>query len=181
MLKTRSGRLRLVVTRSQPAPNSDAEIPTGREACLVRQVFTLHHLIVRVGDRLSSEIGLTSSRWLLLCAIGEAEAGGASPTVGELSERASLSVQAVSRMLGAMEGEGLVSRSTRPGRGRAVFVSLTEAGRAALEATAELAERFEAGFLARIDEGEVASLEAWFSRLIANVSALDEELMACDE
>lgn len=148
-------------------------------------MFMLHHLIVRTGDRLSAEVGLTSSRWLLLCAIGEAEAeaaaGGESPTVGELSERASLSVQGVSRMLGAMEGEGLVSRSTRPGRGRAVFVSLTESGRAALEATEALAERFEAGFLRGIDGGEVASLEAWFARLISNVAALEEELIECDE
>ncbi len=152
----------------------------GREACLVRRVFVLHHLIMRVGDRLSAEIGLTSSRWLLLCAIGESEARGESPTVSALSESALLSAQAVSRMLAAMEGEGLVTRSTRPGHGRAVFVSLTGIGRAALEATESLAERFEAGMLCGLNEDEVGRIEDDLARLIENVTRFEQELHQCE-
>lgn len=158
-----------------PAPE-----PEGREACLVRNVFVLHNMIMRVGDRLSAEIGLTSSRWLLLCAIGEAEAAGESPTVSALSESALLSAQAVSRMLAAMEGEGLLTRSTRPGLGRAVFVSLTEVGRAALEATEELAERFEAGMLRGVTDDEVGRIEGDLARLIENVNGFEQELNQCE-
>lgn len=152
----------------------------GREACLVRRVFVLHHLIMRVGDRLSAEIGLTSSRWLLLCGIGEAEAAGESPTVTGLSETALLSAQAVSRMLAAMEGEGLLTRSTRPGHGRTVFVALTEVGRAALEATEELAERFEAGMLRGVSESEVRRIEDDLAKLIENVVGFEQELQQCE-
>jgi DNA-binding MarR family transcriptional regulator len=162
------------------AKTADPAGAGGREACLVRRVFTLRHLMMRVGDRLSAEIGLTSSRWLLLCAIGETEQDGEPPTVGELSERATLSVQGVSRMLAAMEGEGLIVRSSRPGHGRAVFVSLTEVGRAALEATESLAERFERGLLRGIDEGDVASIEDRLGRLIANVQDFEQELDECE-
>ncbi|MEL6497333.1 MAG: MarR family transcriptional regulator [Planctomycetota bacterium] len=154
--------------------------PEGREACLVRNVFVLHNMIMRVGDRLSAEIGLTSSRWLLLCAIGEAEAAGESPTVSALSESALLSAQAVSRMLAAMEGEGLLARSSRPGHGRAVFVSLTEVGRAALEATEELAERFEAGMLRGMSGGEVSRIEGDLARLIDNVNGFEQEMNRCE-
>lgn len=136
--------------------------------------------MMRVGDRLAAEVGLTSSRWLLLCAVDETERRGEPPTVGELSERAALSVQGVSRMLAAMEGEGLIARSTRPGHGRAVFVSLTAAGRAALEATGSIAERFEAGLLRGLAEGDVASIERELGRLIENVKDLEQELDTCD-
>lgn len=159
---------------------SDASGAAGREACLVRQVFTLRHLMMRVGDRLSAEIGLTSSRWLLLCAIGETEQAGEPPTVGELSERATLSVQGVSRMLAAMEGEGLIERSTRPGQGRAVFVSLTGVGRAALEATESLAERFEQGLLRGLNDDEVSAIEERLGRLIGNVKDFEQELDECE-
>ncbi|MEM9167218.1 MAG: MarR family transcriptional regulator [Planctomycetota bacterium] len=158
------------------SPEGEREAVTGREACLVRRVFTLHHRITRVGDRLSAEIGLTSSRWLLLCALGEIEADGVAPTVGQLSECASLSVQAVSRMLSAMEAELLVVRESRPGHGRTVYVRLTEIGRAALEATEGLADRFEAGFLDGISEDEVSAIEALLERLIANVTAFERTL-----
>lgn len=140
----------------------------------------LHHLITRVGDRLSAEIGLTSSRWLLLCAIGEAESAGGAPTVGGLSDSALLSPQAVSRMLAAMEGEGLVTRTTRAGHGRAVFVSLTGIGRVALEATEALAERFEAGMLGGLSEDEVRRIESDLGRLIENVTGFEQELHQCE-
>ncbi len=137
-------------------------------------------MIMRIGDRLSAEIGLTASRWLLLCAVGEAEAAGGSPTVSELSDSALLSAQAVSRMLAAMEGEGLLTRSTRAGHGRAVFVSLTEVGRAALEATEELADRFEAGMLRGVGPEEVARIESDLARLIGNVNGFEQELNQCE-
>jgi DNA-binding MarR family transcriptional regulator len=140
-------------------------------------VFTLHHLIMRVGDRLAAEIGLTSSRWLLLCAVGD---GHPPATVGELSERASLSVQAVSRMLAVMQDEGLVERTTRAGEGRSVFVSLTERGRSALEATGPLAERFEAGLHREMPADQLAALVSGLTALIGNVSAFERELSPCE-
>lgn len=143
----------------------------------MRSVCTLHHLIMRVGDRMASGIGLTASRWLLLCAIGSSED---EPTVGVLSERAFLSVQAVSRMLAAMEDEGLVERVRRPGHGRSVFIKLTEAGQSALRATEPLAERFEAGLLRGVALAEVDEAERLLGRLAANVSALEEEIGPCD-
>lgn len=143
------------------------------ETPLVRHIFVLHHLMMRVGDRLASELGLTASRWLLLCAIGRAEQP---PNVGELSDEATLSPQNISRMLVAMEGEGLIERFSRKGMGRAVFVRLTPAGQRAYEQTQELALRFGGPFLEGFDEHELISVSGALGRLIENLSRYEQEL-----
>lgn len=130
-------------------------------------------MVMRVGDRLSGPLGLTSSRWILLCEIGRREVP---PTVTEVGAAAMISVQNVSRMLVAMERAGLVRRRRRRGHGRAVQVALTARGRRVLERTEELAERFEASFLRGIDTGKREAIEGDLRRLIENLAAFEEEL-----
>ncbi len=146
---------------------------SGEESALVRRLFTVHNMMMRVGDRLAGPIGLTSSRWLLLCALGRREQP---PTVSELSDDAMLSAQNVSRMLASMESEGLVERLPALGRGRAVLVRLTEQGAATLERTRELAERFEESFLRDVSGEEVSRLEKDLQKLIENLERFEKEL-----
>lgn len=156
-------------------PDSACEHQRGEESALVRGLFTVHNMMMRVGDRLAARIGLTSARWLLLCELGHCESP---PTLRELSGRAMLSAQNVSRMIAAMEGEGLVDRFSFPGRGRAVFVRLTDKGRLALDATRELAAEFERWFLRGLSGPEVDRLAAGHARLIGNLEEFERHLGA---
>ncbi len=145
----------------------------GQECPLVRQIFTISNVMMRLGDKLSAPIGLTSSRWLLLCAIGRF---GDEASVKALSADAMLSAQNVSRMLASMEEEGLVERFTRPGHGRMVFVRFTEQGRETLEKTRELAERFEKRFLKGVSGESAQALSGELSRLLENLETFEADL-----
>lgn len=150
----------------------------GEESALVRRLFTVNNMMMRLGDRLTAPIGLTSSRWLLLCALGRVEEP---PTVRQLSEDALLSAQNVSRMLAAMEDEGLVERRTQPGSGRSLFVHLTDQGRTALEQTRELAKVFEQFFLDGINPEEVERTECTLQSLIDNLERFETKLEQSEE
>lgn len=149
-----------------------ASCQTGREACLGRHVYVLFHLLMRQCDAAAESIGLTSSRWFLLCSIASA---GDEPTIGELSDESMLSTQAVSQLVSAMEREGLVTRHTKPGSGRSVYVRITDSGRTALERTDEIATQIESRLLAGLEQGEIDRITADLERLIENMSAKDAE------
>lgn len=146
-----------------------------REAPLAKRVFILHNLMMRVGDRLVADLGLTSSRWLLLGAVADRPEPA---TLTELSEDAVLSLQNVSRMVAAMEADGLLERVVTPGAGRAVRIRLTERGWALQEQTKLRAERFAAAFLAGLGEADVSLLEGRLEHLVANLERLETELLA---
>ena len=160
----------------------DASSPGARQrwenAPLAREMFVINNLMNRCGDRLVGDLGLTSSRWKLLGAVERFEEP---PTLSDLSGDALLSVQNVSRMVAALEGDGLVERFTRPGMGRAVFVRATERGRVALETAIARATRFTARFLAGFGEGDVARLQDALDRMIDNLEAFERELCAGGE
>lgn len=144
-----------------------------REAPLAQRLFIVHNQIMRVSDRLVAGMGLTSSRWLLL---GALERYNSPPSLSELSQNGLLTLQNVSRMVAAMEAEGLVERFSTPGRGRSVFVRMTGRGRDLLERAEGAARRFSAGFLADIQEEEVDHCEGLLERLIGNLERFEHEL-----
>lgn len=127
---------------------------------------------MRVADRVLAPAGLTGSRLMLMKRV---EASPGLPTISWLSEQMSLSVQAVSRMVGALEDEGLVRRRTRVGAGRCVFVELTGAGRRALEAAAaelsRVSEVLRRGLSAR-DEREIESM---LDRMLGSLREFEAE------
>lgn len=144
-----------------------------REAPLAQRVFILHNQIMRVSDRLVAPLGLTSSRWLLL---GALEKYQSPPTLSELSQDGLLTLQNVSRMVAAMEREGLVERFSQPGRGRSVFVRILPAGHDMLEAAEQAARRFSVGFLQGMDEQSVGKGERLLETLIGNLESFEREL-----
>lgn len=164
--------------KTDPSAGSSCD-PGSRECPLVRQIFTLNNIIMRIGDRMSAPIGLTSSRWMLLCLIERAGDSGA--TASGLSAEGNLSVQNVSRMLAAMESEGLLTRDRIPGEGRTVYVRLTERGEAAAAATKGLAERFRAELFRDIPERDLDALAAGLDRLISNTERFERQLTAQDD
>lgn len=130
--------------------------------------------MMRLGDRLTQPHGLTASRWMLLCAL---KRRGETATVSELAEEQVMSVQGISRMLGTMEGEGLVSKQTRVGHGRTVYVSLTDRGREAVTLLEQLGQGFGERFLEGLETDEIQRMESDLSRLIDNLSRYEEELV----
>jgi DNA-binding MarR family transcriptional regulator len=113
--------------------------------------------IVRTARRLRQEAGsdLGPSQTAALATIERH--GPLAPS--ELAERERIKRPTVARILGRLEGAGLIDRVRDPDDGRSSIVSATAAGRALLRRlrarkTAYLAQR-----LAELDPGEVATLE----------------------
>jgi len=144
------------------------------ESPVIRKIFQLHHMMMRVGDRMAAPHGLTGSRWMLLCAMGRADEP---QTVAAISEEILLSPQNVSRMVGSMEEDRLVRRFNQPGSGRSTFVALTDEGWRAYGVTRELAERFLGPFLEGFSGSRTDRLDRDLSALIENTRRLEESLL----
>lgn len=144
-------------------------------APLAREMFVISHLMTRCADRLVADLGLTCARWRLMGAVAGFEEP---PTLSDLCGEALLSIQNVSRMIAAMEDDGLVERFTRSGMGRAVFVRATERGLAVLETARIRADRFNKAFLQGVDKDEIVHLQDRIDRIIDNLENLECELSA---
>lgn len=162
-------------TSRRSEPLTSCPVGDTGECELFRSVFTLNTMLMRVADKLTGQIGLTGSRWLLLSAVVWTEEA---PTITELSKRCQLSVQNVSRMIGSLEGEGLVERLQMSGEGRAQRVLLTDRGREVLESTIELGQRLRDGFLAGLSHEDVSDLGERMERLVSNLKRMEQELSA---
>lgn len=145
------------------------------ESPVIRKLFQLHHMMMRVGDRMAAPHGLTSSRWMLLCALGRSDEPR---TIAEISEEILLSPQNISRMVGSMQDDGLVERFNVPGSGRSAYVGLTEAGWRAYATTRELAEQFAGPFLEGFSDSHTDRLDRDLTRLIENVRRLEQALIS---
>ena len=170
---------RLAGVANRTAAADDTESARSGDAPVVRALFTVHNSMMRIGDRLTAPLGLTSARWMLLCALGRcSDASDGCATITDLAAEQMQSVQAISSMLATMEREGLIVRERRRGMGRTVFARLTDRGRGALAAVDALGERFMQPFLAGFSPEEVQRLDADLRRLVANLEAYERELLA---
>ncbi len=139
---------------------------------LMRAVYILCHMMMRVVDRVVQPEGMTGSRWHLLIVIRDCDEA---LTITQLSERLFLSPQNVSRMVTSLESEGLVTRDTT-GPGRTVRVALTELGRTQVDACAALADTCGGRMLEGISESELRGATDVLERTIHNTVALERSL-----
>ncbi|MCA9281416.1 MAG: MarR family transcriptional regulator [Phycisphaeraceae bacterium] len=130
---------------------------------IVSRICAIHHTLMRVADRVLDPVGLTASRLMLLKRIEHAEHR---PTVSWLSEQLSLSTQAVSRMVAALEDDGLVARLTRAGSGRSVFVELTSRGRASLDRASAVLATVSSLIRTDIDDHDQRAIESILDRIL---------------
>ncbi len=170
-------------TSGAPARCEAGAIAAGHGACcpdsvhdlpLIIRFFIIHNTTMRIGDRLTAPLGMTGSRWLMLCAIHRH--GENPPRISDLSADAMLSAQNVSRMVVSLEEEGLVDRFTIQGGGRATYVKLTPKGEKIIEECDRLGERFDEWFLARLTEDDVELLKQKLDLLIENIAAFERYL-----
>lgn len=156
-----------------PDPSGDIVIRRWDMAPLVQEIFTLNNLMIRMGDRLVADLGLTGTRWMLIGALNNYDEP---PTLTELSGDALLSVQNVSRMVASMEDEGLVERFTQCGKGRSVYVRLTDKAREADEESSRAGGCFVSHLLEGFTDEERQQLQGMIDRLIVNLVRFERKL-----
>jgi DNA-binding MarR family transcriptional regulator len=144
-----------------------------KDAPLAREVFVLHNLMMRVADRLVMDLGLTGSRWQLL---GALEAYPEAPSLTELTSDGLLTLQNVSRMVAAMEEDGLLERFQRPGGGRTVYVRVTAKGERVREEACARGKRFSAAFLEGMRGQDVIAMERWLDGMIRSMERFESRL-----
>ena len=99
---------------------------TGEEVTkLIMDVFRLNGRLLLSGDRLVSELGLTSARWQILGAISYAEQP---ETVAWHARNMGVHRQGVQRIINELKKEGIVEFQPNPRHNRAHHVILTKKG-----------------------------------------------------
>ena len=139
----------------------------------------LPYLINRTGVELatafSREIarhGVTLQMWRVLAALQHRDG----LRISDLAELTSIEISTLSRLVGKMEKQGMVTRRRGPeADGRVVAVALTPVGRATTRAIVPVARRYEATALAGFSAEEAAALKRMLIRVYANLGgdALD--------
>lgn len=154
---------------------NDGGILRWKDAPLVRELFVMHNMMMRCGDRLVADLGLTSSRWILLGAVTDYDEP---PTLTTLSNDALLSVQNVSRMVAAMENDGLLERFSKPGEGRSVFVGASPKGEEICEIACGRGEQFTREFLSGFSEEEIRTMQGFLDRMLGNLQEFERLLQS---
>ena len=93
---------------------------------LILDVFRLNGRLLLAGDRLVSELGLTSARWQILGAIAYAERP---ETVAWHARAMGVHRQGVQRIVNELNNEGIVAFEPNPHHKRAHLIVLTQMGR----------------------------------------------------
>lgn len=102
---------------------------------LILDLFRLNNRLLIAGDRLVSELGLTSARWQILGAIVDAER---SEPVAWLARNLGANRQNVQRIVNDLKDEGLVTFQVNPHHRRAQLVVLTDKGQQTFDAAMSL-------------------------------------------
>ncbi|XIA67188.1 MarR family winged helix-turn-helix transcriptional regulator [Bradyrhizobium sp. TZ2] len=137
---------------------------------LILAVFRLNGRLLAAGDRLVSDLGLTSARWQVLGAIAHA------PTpqpVAWLARSMGLNRQGVQRLVNEMREDDLVELRPNPHHRRAHLVALTRRGQDAFAAASRLQAPWANALAKGVDAGDLAA-----ARRI--VKALSERLENAD-
>lgn len=91
----------------------------------ILDVFRLNGRLLVAGDRLVSELGLTSARWQVLGAISYAQQP---ESVARLARNMGVHRQGIQRIVNELEKEGIVEFRPNPHHKRAQLVVLTSKG-----------------------------------------------------
>jgi DNA-binding MarR family transcriptional regulator len=113
---------------------------------LMLDLFRLNNLLLAAGDRLVSELGLTSARWEILGAIASADR---SQPVAWLARDMGANRQNVQRIINDLHKAGLVALQPNPHHRRAQLVVLTDKGKQTFDA----ARRLQAPWVNKLSQG----------------------------
>jgi DNA-binding MarR family transcriptional regulator len=141
---------------------------SARELAAWKGMLAVHsRFLTRLDSELERDHGLPLTSYEVLMYIGDAEGGRL--RMGELAERLLLSRSGITRLADRLERQGLIVRQRCENDGRGLFVSLTPAGRAKLDAArpAHLAG-VRRHFISRLTPTELDELGAIWRRLLVD-------------
>ncbi len=127
---------------------------------IVNEVFQLQGAILRYGDRVGAEQGVSSSRWQVIAVLAHAPL-----PVAAVARRLSLTRQSVQSTTDLLVAEGLVAMVENPDHQRARLAQLTAAGK---RAHAALARR-QADFCLECTRGLAAADLIAFEQLMTRL------------
>lgn len=104
---------------------------------IVLAVFRLNGDFLRAAEMISAPAGLTAARWQVLGAIIHQPA-----SVAEIARAMGLTRQSVQRLADILASEGLAEYLENPAHKRAKLLSMTAAGRAAIDRLADRSHRW---------------------------------------
>jgi DNA-binding MarR family transcriptional regulator len=137
------------------------------------------YLVARVGVRMGElfarrlvPYGLTLPMYRVLAALWYQDG----QRLGDLSEMTSVEISTLSRMIGVMQRNGLLSRMRPGSNGRTVEISLTRTGRALVERLIPLAQRHEKIGLSGLAADEQKALKKHLVNIYRNLDVLDREI-----
>jgi MarR family transcriptional regulator, organic hydroperoxide resistance regulator len=116
--------------------------------------------------------GLTLPMYRVLAALWHQDG----QRLGDLSEMTSVEISTLSRLIGAMRRNGLLSRMRPGANGRTVEISLTRTGRVLVERLIPLAQRHEKIGLSGLDADDVKALKKHLVTIYRNLDVLDREI-----
>lgn len=138
----------------------------------------LPYLINRAGVSLAArfnaalrEAGIALQDWRVLAALRERDG----QRLTELAQRTSIEVSTLSRLVGGLETNGLVSRSRDSGDARAIAIRLTAKGEQTTATLTPAARQLESAALAGLSDAEIAQLKSLLERIYGNLSALSTD------
>lgn len=136
----------------------------------------LPYLLNRAGARIAAAFtevvrgyGITLPMWRVLAALNEADG----QRMGELAERTSIDGSTLSRVIDAMQRQGLVVRQRHDEDQRSVTVHRTPAGAELTGKIAPAALRYETAALAGFSGPQAKLLKRMLVQLYRNMSTLD--------
>ena len=151
----------MLATMSDATPDTDAW----------EAVLRLHAALLPI---LESEVraatGLSLSRYDVLLELNRAPEHRL--RLSELGERVVLSRTRVSRLVDAMEGEGLIAKAPDPSDGRATFASMTRRGRSMLRRAAPVyVDGIRRHFADRLTRTEHVTITTSLRRVLQSIEA----------
>jgi DNA-binding MarR family transcriptional regulator len=93
---------------------------------LVVEIFRLNGALLSEGDRMTQDLGMSSSRWQVL---GAAELEGRPLSVSQVARNMGLARQSVQRLVNELEADGFVALVENPDHRRAKLIVPTAKGR----------------------------------------------------
>jgi DNA-binding MarR family transcriptional regulator len=140
-----------------------------QELLPVYLVTALQRQLRRTLDATFAEMGLSITQYAALSMVRE----GRSPSATEIAQRLSVRRQAVSKTIVDLELRGLVQRAPHPTHGRVLELSLTERGRALVQACDQHARQIAQQMLDGVTPEQQSMLIQVLQQCLANLD--DEE------
>ncbi|WP_125610194.1 MarR family winged helix-turn-helix transcriptional regulator [Specibacter cremeus] len=155
-------------TTAGPGPAAPVAKPRGRGSSIGPLAAELRVAIMRTSRRLRTEAAghaLSPGQYSVLNAVSKAPLG-----IGQLAEREMIQAPSMTRIVNALEADGLVARCDNPADKRQVLVKITDDGAARLiEARSKRTQWLATRIAARSPEDRAILAEA--ARILQEMSA----------